>query len=454
MPVSAIAISAQVHRVALPGKLRRCGAALILAAWFHAGAGAAGAAHLLRPSALRCDGKSEPAAVAHAHPEFSWRLAAASPALHGVSQSAYRIQVAASEGSFAPVEGAQGILWDTGKIASAATAGIAYAGAVLEPQRAYAWRVEVWDEQQRASGWSATAHWTQTPVWHAAWIAARSSEGGEANQPLPLFRKSFRLDRPIARAMVYVSGLGQDEIRINGRKVGGRKVSNDVLTPGWSDYRKTVYFDSYDVTSLLRSGANAMGVMLGNGMYRVLRTAGRYTKFTGSYGEPKCTVQLDVDFAGGGSTEILSDGTWKAAPGPITFSSAYGGEDFDARLEPQGWDRAGFKDAAWPAAVEVPGPGGTLLPENAPPIRVMHIYSPVKVSHPKPGVLVYDLGQNFAGWPAITVAGPAGATLKLIGGELLDEHGFVTQRSSKGPQWFSYTLRGEGVETWHPRFSY
>ncbi len=164
---------------------------------------------------------------------------------------------------------------------------------------------------------------------------------------MPLFRKSFTIAHPIARAMLYASGMGQDELRINGKKVG-----NDELTPGWSDYHKTVYYDAYDITAQLQQGSNALGVMLGNGMYRVLKTPGRFTKFVGSYGELKCSVQLEIDFADGKSTEILSDGTWKTEPGPITLSSTYGGEDFDARREPRGWDIAGFDDRSWnPASV-------------------------------------------------------------------------------------------------------
>ena len=289
-------------------------------------------------------------------------------------------------------------------------------------------------------------------MWRAAWIAAHPADTNDS-EPLPLFRKTFTLSHPVTRALLYASGLGQDELRLNGRKVG-----DDELTPGWSDYRKTVYYDVYDVTSLMRAGQNAMGVMLGNGMYRVLKTPGRFTKFVGSYGEPKCTVQLHIEFTDGSSAEILSDGSWRTAPGPITFSSTYGGEDFDARLEPQGWDRAGFDDRSWRTASVVDGPGGALMPEIAPPIRVMRTYQPVKVTHPKPGVTIYDLGQNFAGWPEIAVTGKAGATVKLISGELLDKDGLAWQRSSGGPQWFSYTLRGEGsgarIESWHPRFSY
>ncbi|HEV2487055.1 MAG TPA: family 78 glycoside hydrolase catalytic domain [Terracidiphilus sp.] len=434
---------------ASPRKTVRQFPVLLLATWFISSACAqnathtAAAAHLLPPTALRCAGNSEPLAVVDAQPVFSWQLTAASPQLHGVAQTAYRIQAADADRGFAP---GQEALWDSGVVQSPTTSGVTYAGPALKAQHAYAWRVRVWDDQGRPSGWSSIAHWTQAPVWRAEWIAADASESSEL---LPLFRKSFRLAKPVTRALLYASGLGQDELRINGRKVGA-----DELTPGWSEYHKTVYYDSYDVSSLLRNGENAIGVLLGNGMYRVLKTPGRYTKFVGSYGPPKCIVQLYIEFAGGESIEIRSDGTWKTSPGPITFSSTYGGEDFDARREPQGWDRPGFDDGAWRTAAVVAGPGGTLLPELAPPIRVMHTYLPAKVTHPKPGVVVYDLAQNFAGWPEISVSGPAGAVVKLTPGELLEKDGTVSQRSSGRPQWFAYTLRGAGVENWHPRFSY
>ena len=174
------------------------------------------------------------------------------------------------------------------------------------------------------------------PVWHARWIAADSTEAAAGAKPMPVFRKQFELGGGVARALLYVSGLGQYEFRINGAKVGDRE-----LTPGWSDYRKTVFYDSYDVTSMLRGGANALGVMLGNGMYRVLKTPERYTKFTGTFGPPKCIAQLHIELADGKSTDIISDETWKTHGGPITFSSTYGGEDYDARREMDGWDRPG-----------------------------------------------------------------------------------------------------------------
>jgi hypothetical protein len=408
--------------------------------------GAPTASHLRQPLELRCQGESAPLAIATPRPEFSWQLAAASDALHGVIQSAYRIQVAAGESGFVSQ---RGIIWDSGEVKSRSALGIEYGGPALEAGHEYLWRVEAWDDQHLPSGWSEEAHWRQAPAWRAGWIAAQAEGNSKKDDPMPLFRKTFKLDRPVARATLYASGLGQDELRINGGKVG-----NDELTPGWSDYRKTVFYDSYDVTAMLRPGNNALGAMLGNGMYRVLKTSGRYTKFVGSFGDLKCSVQLEIEFAGGGSAEILSDGSWRTAPGPVVFSSTYGGEDYDARREPRGWDEASFDDSHWSTAVVVDGPAGTLTPELAPPIRALHTYDPVNIVQPKPGVTVYDLGQNFAGWPEIAVEGSAGATVKLIPGEQLHPDGTVWQRSSGGPQWFSYTLRGGGTEHWHPRFSY
>jgi hypothetical protein len=342
------------------------------------------------------------------------------------------------------------VLWDSGKQASFDTRLPArlYSLPEFESGREYSWQVRVWDEMDRPSPWSQPAHWRQEPIWQAKWIAAATDDQAD-ERPMPLLRKAVSVNGNIRQAVLYISGLGQYEFRINGTKVGDSE-----LAPGWSDYRRTIFYDTYDVTHLLRSGTNVLGVLLGNGMYDVPTTPGRYTKFNGSFGPPKCIVQLEVELSDDRALSFVSDGTWKSHPGPITFSNTYGGEDYDARLEQAGWDLSGFDDSAWTPALVTEGPGGALRPELAPPIRVMHTYAPVAHTEPKPGILVYDLGQNFAGWPSIEVTGAAGRTIKLIPGELLNADGTVSQRSSGGPQWFSYTLKGSGTEEWHPRFSY
>lgn len=265
--------------------------------------------------------------------------------------------------------------------------------------------------------------------------------------PPPVLRREFELTQPVRRATVFVSGLGHYELRLNGARIGDR-----VMDPGWTDYRDTCLYSTYDVTSQLRPGRNALGVMLGNGMYHV--TGGRYVKFTGSFGSPQLILQLHLEHPDGSVTVIGTDDQWKTAPGPITFSCIYGGEDYDARLDLPGWDQPNFNDANWSTAQVSDGPGGTLRAQLAPPIKIIQELSTAKITEPQPGVFVYDLGQNFSGWPKLKVTGAAGTTVKMIPGELLDGAGLVSQRSSGGPVWFSYTLRGAGVETWSPRFSY
>jgi alpha-L-rhamnosidase len=366
----------------------------------------------------------EPLAVTEAKPEFSWRDAEAAPSWHGVKQAAYQMRISASSRDR---DAGGTLLWDSGKVSGEATSVHAYSnsGPGFESQHEYVWQVRVWDERDQPSAWSKLARWTQAPTWRARWIAADSTDAAAGSKPMPILRKEFSVTGQVKRALLYVSGLGQYELSINGAKAG-----NSELTPGWSDYRKTVFYDSYDVTAMVRSGTNAIGVMLGNGMYRVLDTPGRYKKFVGSFGPPQCIAQLHLELANGKSIDVVSDETWKTNAGPITFSSTYGGEDYDARREINGWDHTGFDDSKWDRVVVTDGPGGTLRPELAPPIRIMHTYTPIRRSEPKPGVVVYDLGQNFAGWPAISVRGSAGATVKLIPGELLNEDGTVSQRSS------------------------
>ena len=181
-----------------------------------------------------------------------------------------------------------------------------------------------------------------------------AAERYAAERPaLPLFRREFDVAKPVRRAMVYVCGLGQYELSLDGRRVG-----DQVLDPGWTNYGKTCLYAAYDITDRLAPGRHALGVMLGNGMYNV--TGGRYVKFTGSFGPPKMILRLEIEQADGTSSAVVSDGSWRTAAGPIVFSCTYGGEDYDARRELPGWDRPGFNDSAWSPPRLVDGPGGVL----------------------------------------------------------------------------------------------
>ncbi len=391
---------------------------------------------------------------------LSWSLQSQS-AMRGIRQTGYEIRVATSASSLARKPD----LWTSAKVASSAM-NVVYAGKPLPAGRPVFWQVRTWQTalgqtNPRASNWSAPASFnTGLASWSAHWIAATpdappgASMGRPNDLPLPLFRRSVSLRRRPVRAMLFVSGLGQYEFRIN-----GHNVTHDVLTPGWTDYKKRVLYNIYDVGPMITAGPNVLAVLLGNGMYNALGVKGRYSKFSTSCGQPKLIAELHLSYADGTEQVVATDASWRTSPGPITFSNTYGGEDYDARLEQPGWDTATFNDASWAEALVVASPGGELSPEQTPPVRVLDHYAPVTVTHPHDGVTVYDLGQNFAGWPELTVSGPAGATVRMLPGELLDEHGLVTQRSANAfagdPADFHYTLRGTGApESWHPRFSY
>ncbi|MCY2993817.1 MAG: glycoside hydrolase family 78 protein [Planctomycetota bacterium] len=410
----------------------------------------AGAGALL-PVKLRCEYQESPLGVDAARPRLSWQSQAVVPPRRGLRQSALHVLVASSE---ALLQQDQGDAWDSGQVASDQSLHLPYAGRRLESHRQYFWKVRVWDRDCRASAWSPPASFTmgllEPADWTARWIGVQLPPGKDlaaGSSPLPLLRREFELTAPVRRATVFVCGLGHYELQLNGRRVGDRE-----LDPGWTNYRKTCLYSTYDVTAALAPGKNAIGVLLGNGMYNV--TGGRYIKFKGSFGPPKLLLQLVVEHADGTSTVIATDQTWKATAGPIRFSCIFGGEDYDAQQELPGWDRAGFDDAAWSVAEVLDGPGGVLRSQTAPPIKLIHEFPAVQVTQPKPGVFVYDLGRNFSGRPRLTVRGPAGALVKLVPGELLEASGLVSQRSSGGPMWFSYGLRGSGKETWSPRFSY
>ena len=419
----------------------------------------------MAPERTKCEWQVNPLGIDIAEPRFSWILRTVDPSVRGLRQTAYQVIVSSSQDMLARDQGE----WDSGKVLSQEIFQIKYAGKMLAPATRYYWKVRLWGGNDRPSLWSAPAEFVTGQLhpenWRAQWIAAEADappqpqaqeNTGEVRRTmprLPIFRRDFSVRHKVQQALIFISGLGHYELHINAHSVTDR-----LLTPGWTNYRKRVFYNTYDVTKLIRQGKNALGVLLGNGMYNVPGIEGRYTKFIGSFGQPKLILELHLRFDDGSETVIGSDKSWKVAPGPITFSSVYGGEDYDARLEQPGWDNPDFHARGWKRVVTAKGPGGTLVTEQSPSIRVTHTYDPVKTTQPQPGVTVYDLGQNFSGWPEITVRGARGTTVKLLAGELLDGSGLVTQHSANASpaseQRYVYTLRGSGDETWHPRFSY
>ena len=275
--------------------------------------------------------------------------------------------------------------------------------------------------------------------------------GATARSSLPIFRREFNVNPGLERAVIFICGLGQYELSANGAKVG-----NALLAPNWSFYSHSCVYDTLDLTPYLTNGDNALGVMLGNGMYNVAPTA-NYSKFTGSFGPPKLIAQIYLFYTNGARQVIASDPQWLTSPGPITYSHVYGGECFDARLAQAGWNQPGFNASTWSAAVVVSGPGGALRGQShaAPPIIPVQTLSPVQIQAFSSSNFVYDLGQNAAMIASLTTHGPAGAIVQIVPAELTNADGAINRSSAGGGIcYWQYTLAGTGEETCNWRFFY
>ena len=333
----------------------------------------------LQPAQLECEYQQNPIGIDASKPRLSWLLQSDGKSHRGQEQTAYHILAASSEALLKPGEAD---LWDSSKVSSAQSVLVEYAGQPLASRQRCYWKVKVWDEHGMESGWSKPATWTMGLLQVQDWQPARWIGAGRANTSSPpVFRHEFDISKPIRRATVFVCGLGHYELWLNGRRVG-----DQVIDPGWTDYRDTCLYSSFDVTKQLARGRNAVGVMVGNGMYNVV--GGRYVKFKGSFGPPKLILQLAIEYTDGSFSILGTDEQWRTAAGPITFSCTYGGEDYDARLEMPGWDCPRFDDRAWHRAQLCEGPGGTLRSQSAPPIKIAQEFKTVKITEPKPGVFV------------------------------------------------------------------
>lgn len=432
---------------------------------------------------VTCEMMTDPLALTVAQPRFGWQMQAKE---NGCMQSAYAIEVYR-------LDNQQRIsVWKSGKVVASNSQLVKYQGTTLSPVEKYVWQVQVWDEKDRPSAWSREGEFRLAPqpeFLNARWIGAithadaklphgRKFHGTELKKPEVkalwaavdtlakksiCLRKDFVAEKQPVEAMVYVCGLGHYEFSLNGKKVGDGE-----FTPLWSDYEKTVYYNVFDVTSLLKRGENAIGILLGNGFYNV--QGGRYRKLQISFGAPTLFFKLVMKYADGTQKEILSGEDWKYSLSPVTFNCIYGGEDYDARLEQDGWNTYGFKDATWRPVVVQEAPKGELRPQQAPSVKIMEHYgvqsvnklTPAQVDSAcksmkrmvDPSAFVLDMGQNLAGFPEITVRGKKGQTVTLLVGESLTGEGAVNQRQTGRQHSYEYTLKGEGDETWHPRFSY
>jgi len=370
------------------------------------------------PTGLRCEYLENPMGVDVKQPRFFWVL---DHTERGQAQSAYRVMVSSDPAV------SSGDIWDSGKVASAKSTQVVYAGKAMESGKTYYWKVKYWDKGGVEGPWSDTARFDtglfDKSEWKGAWIGGKNE-----------LRREFAVNGRLKRARAYICGLGYHELRINGRKVGGH-----VLDPAWTTYDRRVLYVTYDVTNVLRQGPNAVGVVLGNGWYK----------------SRALLLQINAELEDGSKLSFVSDASWRASNGPILEDSIYNGETYDARLETQGWDRPGFDDKAWSPAETVKGPAGVLSSQMMPAIQVVDTLVPLKMTNPQPGVYVFDMGQNFSGWARLRVKGPAGTDVRMKFAEMLYDNGMINQENLRGARAEDhYVLKGDAEETWEPRFTY
>ncbi|MCX8053696.1 MAG: glycoside hydrolase family 78 protein [Armatimonadetes bacterium] len=371
---------------------------------------------------------TNPLGIDDPNPGFSWRIESDR---RGFRQTAYQVQVASSKDL---IFIGNPDLWDSGKVVSSDQVSVRYAGYGLASRAICYWRARVWDENDVPTEFSEPAVFEMALLdpkdWVANWITT-----GDTNSTAPLLRREFELNKPVSRARAYVTGLGYYELWLNGRRVGNR-----VLDPPYTSFDKRVYYSVYDVTKLLKRGANCVGAMLGRGWWDK---------------EPRLLVQIEVTHNDGSTKIVTTDTNWRWAPSPIIENSIYHGETYDARLEQPGWNKPGFDDSSWSLVTKLDEVSAQLSVQTIQPIKVVQTLKPKSVNEVKPGIWVFDLGQNFSGWCRIKVSGPVGTAITLKHAENLYPDDTVNQenlRSAKATD--TYILRGEGTEVYEPKFTY
>ena len=432
---------------------------------------------IIRAHDLRCENRIDPLGIDILTPHLSWNLESTQRAKR---QSAYQIIVSDSKEKLTDNIGN---LWNSEKIISNQSIQIQYKGkALLSGMRCF-WKIRVWDENGYLSDWSEPATWEMGLLaqddWKAKWINDGKSEPQKTEEfyvddPAPLFRHDFKVDKKIARARLYISGLGYYEAYINGKRIG-----DHVLDPGWTNYNKRVLYSCYDVSDLIKSGGNCIGVILGKGWYSPLPMkmwGHRNLREHLPIGRPRFIAQIKIDYQDGSTQLVTSNEQWQTIEGPIIRNNIYLGEVYDARKEVPGWDIFGFDDSHWHHANNAGEKIGRLQSQNQPPIKITGYINPVNITEPKPNVYIFDMGQNFAGWVRLKVDAPAGTRITLRFGELLYKDGTLNPMTSVAGQikginkngspiggpaapdtaWQSdtYIARGENIEYYLPRFTF
>ncbi|MGZ0709674.1 family 78 glycoside hydrolase catalytic domain [Coraliomargarita sp. W4R53] len=419
---------------------------------------------------LRCEYRDSPIGINNLQPRLSWM---AESKQRGAQQTAYQILVASSP---ALLESQQGDLWDTGKVNSRNSLHIRYAGKALAAQQDCYWQVRTWDQHDVASEWSSVSKWeiglpTLSDWQGADWIrfetdtpesplSKRPIQTGTMDvprmgrtHPSPLFRNEISVKAGLTRARAYLCGLGYTELYINGQRTPG----NTVLSPGQTTYDVRALYTTHDITGLLQTGNNALGVMLGNGFFGQDQA---YNAAWLGYGKPALLAKIVLEYTDGSHEVIGTNTNWKVSNGPIIYDNVYAGETYDARLEKPGWKLVGYDDSKWQSPSAIPAPTKQIDSQMIPEMRRTERLPTQKIIPGEEGKWIFDIGRNIAGWAQIQVNLPAGSVVSMEYAEVLMPDGKRLNTASTGAhatgleQKDIYICKGGGVEIWEPRFTY
>ncbi len=367
----------------------------------------------------------------------------------GARQTGYQILAAPVQ---AGLDDGSDLLWDSGKVESDQSIHVPYAGpALVSGQRVY-WKVQVWDEAggkiESTQAWWEMGLLDQTD-WKAQWIGAPFWGGPQTPSPAPHLRKEFTLQKQFVTARLFATALGFYECHINGVRVG-----DDLLTPGWTDYFRRIQYQVYDVTNLLQLGANAFGAILGDGWgVGHIAWLGRQ-----HYADrPQFLAQIVLTSSDGSKETIATDDRWKVTQGPILEADMLMGESYDARRELTGWSKPGYQDASWWPVNVFEDRGADRVGTNGPAVKRQEALKPLSI-HKIPALKprwIFDMGQNMVGWVRLSLRGEKGTTITLRYAEALNPDGTLyTTNLRTARNTDHYTLKGNGEETWEPRFTF
>ena len=380
-------------------------------------------------TSLKVNHMSSPAGITDAAPTFSW---ISESDVRDASQSAFRLQV---------FEGRKRV-WDSGKVASDNSVAVTYSGKQLKPATKYEWRVRIWDNNGRKSGWSGREGFitglSDASLWQAKWIETELTEAS------PLMRKEFEVKKKVKSALAFVTAHGVYEASVNGCKVG-----DAFMAPGYTSYDKHLQYQTYDITDMLQKGKNAFGLELARGWYLSNMGFVDPTAYKPNFSglNVAALAQIIITYADGSKEIVATDGSWKCSTGGILESTIYNGEVFDAGKVQQGWSTAGFDDSQWKGASEADYGYDNLAPQDCEMVVTSQYVDPKELIETPAGELVIDFGQNLVGTEVLSFTGKPGQTIKISHAEYLDENGnfyTVNLRSAKAQS--TYVCDGKPQE--------